>query len=336
LCRELRVPCLVGVENILARVKQGEVITVDAEDRRIYRGRVPELLSYQATSSMNLAVSYEFRLLRRLLQAVSRLNLVDPLMQEFTPQGCKTYHDILRFSHEKAVGQLVEMGRDERRLRRDYRARHLDLPIPAGIMVIDLAGGIAPDAPADQVPFTAITSIPFRAILQGMLFPDVWHRKTMPVGMKDLMSSMLNAPTDALSGQYSGHNIAIISKEYVNLCFRFGYHFNIIDAHCSERERDNHIYFRFLGGATDMTKRSRRSRMIAAILDAFEFNVSTRGDLVIARAGNLVQSEMERTLDIMGRLVGFTRQLDVCLDNDAIVDRYVEAFLSGDYGIVNL
>ena len=85
-----------------------------------------------------------------------------------------------------------------------------------------------------------------------------------------------------------------------------------------------------------MTKRSRRSRMIAAILDAFEFNVSTRGDLVIARAGNMVQSEMERTLDIMGRLVGFTRQLDVCLDNDAIVDQYVEAFLSGDYGIVNL
>jgi len=158
----------------------------------------------------------------------------------------------------------------------------------------------------------------------------------MPVGMKDLMSSMLNAPADALSGQYSGHNIAIISKEYVNLCFRFGYHFNIIDAHCSERERDNHIYFRFLGGATDMTKRSRRSRMIAAILDAFEFNVSTRGDLVIARAGNMVQSEMERTLDIMGRLVGFTRQLDVCLDNDAVVDRYVEAFLSGDYGIVSL
>ncbi|MDH3359688.1 MAG: hypothetical protein OEL55_02355, partial [Desulfobulbaceae bacterium] len=209
-------------------------------------------------------------------------------------------------------------------------------PIPAGIMVIDLNGGIAPNAPADRVPFTDITSLPFKAILQGMLFPDVWHRQTMPVGMKDLMSSMLNAPSDALSGQYSGHNIAIISKEYVNLCFRFGYHFNIIDAHCSERERDNHIYFRFLGGATDMTKRSRRSRMIAGILDAFEFNVSTRGDLVIARAGNMVQSEMERTLDIMGRLVGFTRQLDVCLDNDAIVDRYIEAFLTGDYGIVNL
>ena len=336
LCRELRVPCLVGVDRILGKVAPGEIITVDAEDRRIYRGRVVELLTYQAANSMNLAASYEFRLLRRLLQAVSRLHLVDPLMQNFTPEGCKTYHDMLRFSHEKAVVRLVDVGRDEKCLRRHYLARHLDLPIPAGIMVIDLEGGIAPDAPVDRVPFSAVSSIPFRAILQGMLFPDVWHRKTMPVGMRDLMSSMLNAPADTLNGQYTGHNIAIVSEEYVNLCFRFGYHFNIIDAHCSERERDNHIYFRFLGGATDMTKRSRRSRMIAGILDAFEFNVSTRGDLVIARAGNMVQSEMERTLDIMGRLVGFTRQLDVCLDNDAVVDRYVEAFLSGDYGIVNI
>ncbi|MDH5298378.1 MAG: PEP-utilizing enzyme [Desulfobulbaceae bacterium] len=335
LCRELRVPCLVTVDNILALVTEGEEITVDADDRRIYRGRVPELITYQAAGSMNLAVSREFRLLRRLLQSVSRLHLVDPLMQNFTPEGCQTFHDILRFTHETAVTRLVEVGRDERCLRKGQLARKLDLPIPAGILVIDIDDGVIPEAPADNLPVSAIASIPFRAILEGMLFPEVWHRQTMPVGMKDLMSSMLSAPSDALSGQYSGHNIAVISREYVNLCFRFGYHFNIIDAHCSERERDNHIYFRFLGGATDMTKRSRRAKMIAAILEAFDFNVRTKGDLVIARAGNMVQSEMERSLDILGRLVGFTRQLDVRLDSDAIVDRYVEAFLSGDYGIVS-
>ncbi|MFH1019132.1 MAG: PEP/pyruvate-binding domain-containing protein, partial [Pseudomonadota bacterium] len=49
LCRELRVPCLVGVPDIMAKVAPGEEITVDAEDRRIYRGRVVELLTYQAT-----------------------------------------------------------------------------------------------------------------------------------------------------------------------------------------------------------------------------------------------------------------------------------------------
>ena len=144
----------------------------------------------------------------------------------------------------------------------------------------------------------------------------------------------MTTPQDTLSGQYTGHNIAIISETYVNLCFRFGYHFNIIDAFCHDVERDNHIYFRFLGGATDIAKRSRRAALIATILEAFDFSVKTRGDLVIARTGNLVQSEMERTLDILGRLIGFTRQLDVQMTDDQAVARYAEAFLMGDYGVV--
>ena len=333
LCRELRVPCLVGVPDILAKVTHGEEITVDAEDRRIYRGRAVELLTYQATTSMDLHMAPEFRMLRRILRNVSRLNLVDPLMQEFSPEGCKTFHDVLRFIHETAVLHLVELGRDDRCLPGGL-ARRLDLPIQAGILAIDIGGGIAPDAPRDAIPFSAIRSIPFRAILQGMLFPGAWHQETMPVSFRDMMHSMMTTPQDTLSGQYTGHNIAIISETYVNLCFRFGYHFNIIDAFCHDVERDNHIYFRFLGGATDIAKRSRRATLIATILEAFDFSVKTRGDLVIARTGNLAQSEMERTLDILGRLIGFTRQLDVQMTDDQAVARYAEAFLMGDYGIV--
>jgi len=332
LCRELRVPCLVGVSGIMAKVANGEEITVDAEDRRIYRGRVVELLTYQATTSMDLHMAPEFRLLRRILREVSRLNLVDPLMQEFRPEGCKTFHDVLRYIHETAVLALVELGRDESCLPGGL-ARRLDLPIQAGILAIDIGGGMAPDAPRDLVPFAAIRSIPFKAILQGMLFPGAWHQEAMPVSFRDMMHSMMTTPQDTLSGQYTGHNIAIISENYVNLCFRFGYHFNIIDAFCHEVERDNHIYFRFLGGATDLAKRSRRATLIATILEAFDFSVKTRGDLVIARTGNLARSEMERTLDILGRLIGFTRQLDVQMTDDRVVARYAEAFLMGDYGV---
>jgi len=333
LCRELRVPCLVGVPDILAKVAPGEEITVDAEDRRIYRGRVMELLTYQATTTMDLHMAPEFRMLRRILREVSRLNLVDPLMQEFKPEGCRTFHDVLRFIHETAVLHLVELGRDDRCLPGGL-ARRLDLPIQAGILAIDIGGGIAPDAPPDRIPFSAIRSIPFRAILQGMLFPGTWHQEAMSVSFKDMMHSMMTTPQDTLSGQYTGHNIAIISETYVNLCFRFGYHFNIIDAFCHDVERDNHIYFRFLGGATDIAKRSRRATLIASILEAFDFSVQTKGDLVIARTSNLAQPEMERTLDILGRLIGFTRQLDVQMTDDETVAQYVEAFLMGDYGIV--
>jgi pyruvate,water dikinase len=334
LCREMRVPCLVNVEKILSRVTNGAEITVDAEDRIIYRGRVRELLDYRSTSTMEFSYSYEFRLLRRLLKKVSTLNLVDPLLQNFTADGCRTYHDILRFVHETAVMELVSVGRDDGKLLHANLARRMDLPIPAGLLVIDIGGGLTEHAPDDGVKFTDIASIPFHAILQGMLFPGVWHLGGMKVCVRDLMSSMLSVPADTLDGRYSGHNIAIISKEYVNLCFRLGYHFNIIDAHCSKNERDNHIYFRFLGGATDITKRTRRAVMIASILEAFDFNVRLKGDMVIARSGNMMLKEMERTLDILGRLVGFTRQLDVRLENDKIVEQYVEAFLYGNYSLV--
>jgi hypothetical protein len=36
-------------------------------------------------------------------------------------------------------------------------------------------------------------------------------------------------------------------------------------------------------------------------------------------------------LDILGRLVGYTRQLDVCMESDADAEKYAEAFLNGDY-----
>ncbi len=335
LCREMQVPCLVNVSGILALVENGQEITVDAEDRRIFKGRVRELLAYQLATSVSLGATWEFRLLRKLLNSVARLHLVDPLLDQFAAKNCRTYHDLLRYIHETAVITLVNLGKDERSLLRHQLTRSLDLPVPAGIMLIDIGGGLSENAPPQQVPFAEITSIPFRAILRGMLYPGVWHQAPMAVGFHDMMSSMLSVPADALDGQYSGHNLAVVSRNYVNLCFRFGYHFNIIDAHCDEVERNNHIYFRFLGGATDLTKRSRRARLISDILTAFDFNVRTRGDLVIARAGNMVQSEMERSLDILGRLVGFTRQLDVRLDSEERVDYYVESFLMGNYDAVS-
>jgi len=157
----------------------------------------------------------------------------------------------------------------------------------------------------------------------------------MPFSMRDLVTSMLNTPTDTINGQYAGHNVAIVSKEYVNLSFRFGYHYNVIDAYCDELARNNHIYFRFLGGATDLTKRSRRALLIGNIMKELDFTVRLKGDMVIARVGNMVRPEMEKLLEIIGRLIGFTRQLDIRMESDATVNRYKEAFLAGDYAIMN-
>jgi len=333
ICRELGVPCLVNVTGILSKLHDGMEVTVDAEDQKIYKGRVKELLVYRNSRSMNVFESRDFRLLRRLLKAVAPLNLIDPLLKEFRMENCETYHDILRFIHEKAVQELIELGKDENRLVKENITRPLELPIPAGILCVDLGGGISEDAPADHCEMQHVRSIPFRALLKGMTAPGVWHTDVMTVSFKDMVTSMINAPTDALDGQYSGHNIAIITREYVNLSLRFGYHFNIVDAYCSDYPRDNHIYFRFLGGATDISKRSRRARLIAEILKTYDLNVKTKGDVVTARLGNMQRKDMEYVLDILGRLIGFTRQLDVHMESEAHIERYLDAFLKGDYEV---
>lgn len=334
LCRELQVPCIVGLTGIMDMVSNGDEITVDAEECCIYLGRVSELLAYQASNPFDFGASREFQLLKRIQREVSRLYLIDPLIQNFSLEKCRSYHDILRYIHETAVLELVELGKEEKNPLSNPLSRSLELSIPAGILVIDIGSGMAPDAPRNKIQFSDIQSRPFRSIIKGMLTPGVWHSTSMQVGFRDLMSSILTVPTDMLSGQYAGRNIAIISDDYVNLCFRFGYHFNIIDAYCNEVDRNNHIYFRFLGGATDITKRSRRTALIASILKTFDFNFQTKGDLVIARIHNLVIPEMEKILEMLGRLVGFTRQLDVKLNDDDIINTYKEAFLAGDYGII--
>jgi len=131
-------------------------------------------------------------------------------------------------------------------------------------------------------------------------------------------------------------SVAVISREYVNLSLKFGYHFIILDAFCSEVTRNNHLYFRFAGGATDITKRSRRLQLIAAVLQEQGFNIKLKGDMIIARLANIGRNEMETRLDVLGRLISFTRQLDAMLHDDGAVERYKTNFLSEMYEVSSM
>ena len=77
----------------------------------------------------------------------------------------------------------------------------------------------------------------------------------------------------------------------MNLNLRLGYHFNMIDAYICDTMNDNYIYFRFLGGVTDLMRRSRRAKFIAEVLEQFDFRVEVHGDLVV---GGLKKNSRER------------------------------------------
>ena len=237
-------------------------------------------------------------------------------------------HDVLRFIHEKSVAELIEIAQSGVKA----SAVKLDLTVPAGITVIDIGGGLDNSLNTGHITAGQVASLPLRALISGMTHPGIWRSDAVPLNAGDFMSSMLRMP-DIMSGD-GGHvetNMAVISREYANISLKFGYHFIVLDCFCSENTRNNHIYFRFTGGATDISKRSRRLQVIAMILGEYGFNSKTKGDLIVARLANISRNEAENVLDQLGRLISYTRQLDALLQDDQSVERYARNFLQGIY-----
>ena len=330
LCREFRIPTIVNAGNATHLLAHGQEITIQVENEgaTIYEGLVRQVVEHARNDSSKMEELLEFRKKRYLLRFIAPLNLVDPLRDEFTPQACKTMHDILRFIHEKSVAELIETAQSGVK----DGAVTLDLTIPAGIMVIDIGGGLDKSSPSGHVTAEQIASLPLRALITGMTRPGIWRSDAVPLNVNDFMSSMLRMP-DIMSDSAGRveSNMAVISREYANISLKFGYHFIVLDCFCSENTRNNHIYFRFTGGATDMTKRSRRLQLIAEILGEYGFNIKTKGDLIVARLANIDREEAVTILDQLGRLISYTRQLDAVLQDDHAVKRYARNFLDGIY-----
>jgi pyruvate,water dikinase len=57
--------------------------------------------------------------------------------------------------------------------------------------------------------------------------------------------------------------------------------------------------------------------------------VEGEGDLVIGRIKKIPTEELVERLRMIGRLIGFTRQLDVYLRDDGLVEQCLEAFMEG-------
>ena len=74
-----------------------------------------------------------------MLKFVTPLNLRDPASPRFTPDRCFSYHDIIRFAHEKAVLALSDFGSLDWR-QASGSLRRIALDIPLGLSLIDLGG----------------------------------------------------------------------------------------------------------------------------------------------------------------------------------------------------
>ena len=323
--REFRVPTIVNTGIATQVLKPGQVITMDAEENVVYEGRIRDLCYYGFLED-SFEETYEFRLLRRILKKITPLHLIDPHDRNFVPSACRTFHDITRFVHEKAVEELIDLNYHHHH---DVHAtgKKLKSEIPLDLIIIDIGGGLTETENRSTVTPEQILSVPMAAFLKGLGTPGAWSRDPMSVDFGSFMSSLTRTFSSGLANpRYVGQNLAVISGEYTNINLRLGYHFNMIDAYISGKTNDNYAYFRFFGGVTDPARRSRRAKFIAEALEKNDFSVDLRGDLVVGRIKKLGVESMRWKMHLLGQLVAFTRQLDVQMNSDQKIGKFVGEF----------
>jgi pyruvate,water dikinase len=332
LAREYRVPAIVDGRTA-SQLPAGAEVTVDATHRRVFEGRVEELLLHAGELEGQLREGPSMALLERVVGRVARLNLTDPSKNSFRAKNCRTYHDVTRFCHEMAISEMFNLN-DYRNLSDKGMAYRLESDIPLGIYVIDLGGGLAGGADSRVVRPEQIVSLPMQALWRGMTTPGIRWAGARPIDLKGLVSVWANTMYDAAKGErgLGANSYAILAPSYMNFGSRLGYHFTTLDSVCSDGLHENYILFRFKGGAADIDRRVRRTRFVAEVLTRHRFAVDQKQDLLNAWVKKLPRAEIEEHLTMVGRLIGCARQLDVVLDAETTLERCLEAFMKGDYG----
>ena len=335
LAREFRVPALFNLKHVTGLVAQGSVVTVDATSRRIYAGEVAELTARSQREGREAFMKGTpvHEALSRLAELVVPLNLTDPKSPRFTPANCRTIHDIMRLAHEVSYQEMFLISDHATEI--GNLSHKLEAPIPLDLYVIDLGGGLAMADPGRRkVKVAEVASVPFKALLAGMLHPDLRGIEPRPVnvrGMLSVMTEQMLAPPPQAGERFGDKSYALVSDKYLNFSSRVGYHYSVLDSYCGKTVNKNYVNFQFAGGAAGLEHRNRRARAISRILEALDFSVEVSGDRVVARFQKYEEEEIRQRLDQIGRLLQFTRQMDMLMQDEASIDAVSECFLAGNY-----
>ena len=331
ICREYNVPTILNLPGLMQTLKPGVEVTVDAFSGRVYEGKAEELLPLRlALDPVRLQDTPVHNLLRTVARYILPLNLTDPSSARFSPSGCQTLHDIMRYAHELSYHEMFAIS--DSAVDAGGVALKLKAPLPIDLHLIDLDNGTTVAPTARNVTPEEIVSAPLKALLSGMLRPDVVFRKPRPINMGGFMSvmgqQMINSPAGERFGDKS---YAIISDRYMNFSSRVGYHYSVLDSYCGNTVSKNYISFSFQGGAAGEVRRVRRIRAIALVLEELGFTVTVQGDAVKSRFQKYPKEDIADRLDQLGRLLQVTRQMDMLMISDDAITQFKEDFMNGIY-----
>jgi pyruvate,water dikinase len=244
------------------------------------------------------------------------------------PSACRAFQDLLARAHDLAIEEMftlldkIDLGKAP--------SQRVKTGLPINLHVIDLVGGLVPEGESKLLPRDQIVSLPLQAMFKGMYYPGITWSGPIGINLKGFMVIMAQS-TSRPEEDFWDRTYALIAREYMAYHSRLGYHYTSVDAYCTDETWNNHIRFLFKGGAADDLRRALRARFIGGVLERIGFAVEVQGDLVNARFHRMPRPEVESRLDLLGRLMGCSRQRDMVMKNDSIVNWHIEAFLRGNY-----
>ncbi len=329
LAREFRIPTLFDLANAKMKLRGIVEIGLDATRKKLYAGLPwPNLPQKELKRTSEKSPKTN-----PLDELIFDLNLIDPGASDFSPQGCSSLHDVIRYVHQMSVTVLFDLGDSQvEKLKDSFKT--LDSPIPLFLTVLNIGNAI--DDKYDKqkkIPPEGINSIPFQSLWRGLSDPEIRWTGRQNINLSGLASVVMSsAAGGGQSGRQMGdRNYLIVGPEYINLNARLAYHYSMIDALVCDRSVNNYITFRFRGGGASRNRRGFRARFLTGVLLSSGFSVDMMEDSVTARLRGYSRKVCEEKLEILGKLTGCARQLDMLLDSKETVKQYIDRFLNSDY-----
>jgi pyruvate,water dikinase len=327
--REVNVPALMDTREATALIAEGREITLMADECKVYDGLVPELARKLPAGSAGDERGPIGSHLRKLLERISPLNLTDPKAPEFSPSGCRTLHDVIRFAHEKAMEEMFNLSE---LADASVVSRKMSANIPLSIYFIDLGGGLAPELTScDEIRPEHIRSKPMAALWRGLTHPGISWSGAVDISGRNFMALMAGSIRPENAAPPKVDSYALVSADYLNLSVKFGYHYSNLDALCSEEPTANAVTLQFSGGAGSGAGKALRIEFLSQVLRRLGYEVEVRGDMLQAALKGLNGPSMEELLNQTGRLLGCSRLLDLAIPSKAEAQALAELFFKEDY-----
>ncbi len=329
LAREFGKPAVFNAPEATTLLIDGLKVTLCADIAAVYEGQRDEFLAGRGKGVDYMPGSPVYRRLQHAGEHILPLTL-DVESLDFNAVNCRTYHDIGRFCHEKAVSAMFSLGSAKKCA--PQRVKQLCDGVPKQFWVVNLGDGFSEIPSGPLIDVSQIASLPLLALWKGMN-AEIWQGPP-PVDGKGFLSVLFEATANpdlepsSQSAYFSEKNYFLVTRDYCSLHSRFGFHFVSVEATLGERSKENSIVFRLRGGAADIRRRILRVHFVADLLWEFGFRPTIRNDAVSARLDGMDVEEGRHLLAVAGYMTIHTRQLDMIMQDTAQVARRHDEMLA--------